>query len=298
MQHKLSIQYISDIHLEFYKSDETFNIIPHSPNLALCGDIGYPHEINYMNFINQCSKKFKNVFVIFGNHEYYNKSNVSSTIPLNIFIDTMADRKKYTNFPNNVYFLDNDIVYLDIITNTVYKSKPFDLKYKKLVKIIGSTLWSNIDYETSLKMNDVKMIYTNTNKLLTHIDIKNMFITNINWILYQIRIEPDVKCILLTHHAVHPIFMDPDIYSNPRKNLENAYSTQIPELYENKNLLMCICGHTHNTIKIKMQFNDNYIYFLSNQVGYKFEQNKKIDFFGRTLYNPNDPYYCEFSCNV
>lgn len=301
MEYRLSIQYISDIHLEFYKQDETFNITPYSYNLALCGDIGYPDTENYINFIKHCSEKFKNVFVIFGNHEYYNRRNT-------VIIKTMDDKKKYAIFPSNVHFLDNNIVYLDILTNTVYKTKPFDLQFKKLVKIIGSTLWSDIDQDTSLKINDINFIYKEqrcplTYKEqrcpLTYIDIKMMFKTNINWILNEIKKEPSIKCILLTHHSVHPIFMDPDIYENPRKQLKNAYTNEIPELYEMKNLIICICGHTHHTIKIKMNFKDHYIFFLSNQVGYNFEKNKKTNhIFGAKYLDPNDPFNCLFITNI
>lgn len=291
---KLSIQYISDIHLEFYDKNEEFNIIPHSVNLALCGDIGYPGTSKYINFIKKCSYLFKNVFVIFGNHEYYN----SVVVPY-FNIETIEKRKEYTkDFPGNVYFLDNSVLYLDIITNDVYKMKPINLNNKKLVKIIGSTLWSNINYHTGKRMNDSKAIYKNNWEQLSWVDINNLFHINVKWILNQIDKEPDIKCLLLTHHAPHPIFMNPQ---GIRMQLGSAYYTEIPELYEKQNLIACICGHTHNTIKTTLYFkNNNKIYFLSNQVGYKNEF-KPTSFFGGfefSKYNPNDKSKCLFELHI
>lgn len=284
-----SIQYISDIHLEFYnEKHETFNIIPHSPNLALCGDIGYPNDKIYRKFIIKCSQLFKNVFVIFGNHEFYNIKMDKKTE-----IQTMNYKKSLmNNFPQNVYFLDNKFVYLDTFTNEIYDSSTFinfDSYLKpRFIKILGSTLWSDIDYYTATKMNDTRCIYINENRLLDHNDIKSMYNNNINWIISEISKEPKIQCILLTHHAVHPVFLNNEEEYNPRIHVKSAYINWIPELYENNNLIACICGHTHNSVYSKIYFkNNNYIYFLSNPVGYKHEKN--------VLQNdPNDKYNCLF----
>ena len=62
-------QYISDIHLEY------LTYIPYitktANNLFLLGDIGHPDTINFQKFIKKCSELYKNVFLIYGNHEYY-----------------------------------------------------------------------------------------------------------------------------------------------------------------------------------------------------------------------------------
>ena len=73
----MRVQYISDIHLEMYKenvSPDLFTklIRPEAPYLALCGDIGIPDFVNYENFLNWCSRRWTKVFLVAGNHEYYN----------------------------------------------------------------------------------------------------------------------------------------------------------------------------------------------------------------------------------
>jgi predicted phosphodiesterase len=66
----ISFQYLSDIHLEFRKAPIAIN--KQCENLVLCGDIGHPNTYIYNSFLTQCAKTFTNVFVVFGNHEYYN----------------------------------------------------------------------------------------------------------------------------------------------------------------------------------------------------------------------------------
>lgn len=61
------IQYVSDLHLE---KGHPRRIIPSKPNLILAGDIGYPKNQSYRNFLLDMSHQFDKVFVISGNHEY------------------------------------------------------------------------------------------------------------------------------------------------------------------------------------------------------------------------------------
>jgi len=72
----MRVQYISDIHLELYKDlpEAAFVnfITPDAPYLALCGDIGIPDFKNYEKFISWCAPRWNKIFIIAGNHEYYN----------------------------------------------------------------------------------------------------------------------------------------------------------------------------------------------------------------------------------
>jgi hypothetical protein len=261
----LHIQYISDIHLEFC---DYFNIISHAPNLALCGDIGLPETQAYQDFILQVSRKFKNVFVIFGNHEYYNKYN---------FKLTMSQKKKYTLFfPENVYFLEQNYVYLDVNTNQVYKTCK-----ENCVKIIGSTLWTNISIESSLKMNDYRFIYTKKDTLIKRKDVIQLYNKSKNYIIKEIKKEPHIKCILLTHHGTHPIFFG----KNRNDDVMSAYVNDIPELYVQTNLIACISGHSHYSISEKISFGRHSIYFLSNQYGYPYENNNLTKFENNKVFN-------------
>jgi len=64
---KSLVQYVSDIHLEMRYSRV---IKPQKPFLILAGDIGYPQQESYKEFLHKVSGDFDKVFVLSGNHEY------------------------------------------------------------------------------------------------------------------------------------------------------------------------------------------------------------------------------------
>ena len=64
---KFLTQYISDLHLE---KNFPRNIKAEKPFLILAGDIGYPFQKSYVDFLQSLSYQFDKVFIITGNHEY------------------------------------------------------------------------------------------------------------------------------------------------------------------------------------------------------------------------------------
>ena len=77
----MRLQIVSDIHLEFYS--QNFPVIEkHAGNVALLGDIGKPFTYVYERFLFQQSETFDHVFVILGNHEYYNANKTMDKIIL------------------------------------------------------------------------------------------------------------------------------------------------------------------------------------------------------------------------
>lgn len=270
---KFTLQYVSDIHLEHLK--EPLDIQAVSENLALCGDIGYLGSVSYSSFINTCAKTFKNVFVVFGNHEFYNEA---------FQCETMDEKKLHvTNamFPSNVYFLDNTSVFIDVYTNTVYKTFPGSWNGSNVIQIIGTTLWSNVEDTAARLMNDYRYIYYTNDRKLTCEDVLDMFSKNIQYVLSQLDAY-HVTSILLSHHGPHPICNG----KFKGVKVESAYTSFIPELYERPNLLACISGHTHLSIDTQV----HNIQFLSNQYGYPHEDKRS------TKYNPHKvleiPIFC------
>lgn len=271
----LQFQFISDTHLEYLDSIDELDFKPVCKNLVLAGDIGYPGSPNYNEFIIYCSRNFENVFVIFGNHEYYNGSRT-------VIQETMSDRKSYMkNLPDNVYFLDNSCVYVNKMTNQVYHSISEFINKSNYIKLIGSTMWTQINHTTAKYMNDYNSIYILKQYNLTVQDTLSFFKENIKYILYELDKEPEIECILITHHAIHPICCNPDYPSL----YYSGYVSDIPELYLRKNLKISISGHTHKSMDTNVTFNvatknQHTIRFVSNQYGYK-PQYKK------TRYNVN-----------
>ena len=88
------ITYVSDIHTELLKpADIEFlrqNIRPRTDILVLAGDIGNPFEDSYKDFLTFLSGKYKKVFVIAGNHEYYGNSFEETNDQLKRVVDSIA----------------------------------------------------------------------------------------------------------------------------------------------------------------------------------------------------------------
>jgi predicted phosphohydrolase len=126
-----TLQYISDIHLEYRSKIPA--IKPRSNFLALCGDIGNPMESKYKTFLTNVSGDFDKVFLIAGNHEYWYGSR--SAIK-NRIMDTVSGL-------NNVHFLDQDEYRLDsgqVILGCTLWSKYRHVKHQKDVKWLMESL--------------------------------------------------------------------------------------------------------------------------------------------------------------
>jgi predicted phosphodiesterase len=261
----VKFQYISDIHLEFYKKIPKIKKV--ADNLCLLGDIGYANKKNYKQFINQCSNNYKNVFVIFGNHEFYNnKTNVAfkNCNDMNTIINTIPK-----HFPKNVFFLNNSCVYIDKITEQVTEEPP-EGSNENYIKIVGSSLWSEIDYKISYMLNDFNQINFSKDIKLTPVIYKELFYYSKDYILNEINKNPQIQILLLTHHGTNNVCNG--YYKN--SPLKSCFVTQIDELYSCKNLIAAINGHSHSNINEKI----NGILYLSNCYGYKSEDKSIVKY--------------------
>jgi predicted phosphodiesterase len=246
-----SIQVSSDIHLEMYDKNVSITdiLIPCADYLVLSGDIGYPLERNYYNFLKQCSESFEKVFVITGNHEYYSKL---SMITIDNQIQQICD-----NF-DNVYFLNNDI-YNDE-ENSGYT-------------FIGTTMWSRIDkykeFAIHNTMNDYRLIYNGHDAPIIPNDINKLYDKNLEWLTKSIAEHKDKKIIIITHHMPSFNFID-DKYK--RSPVNSAYASNLEQLVQdNDNIKYWIFGHTHSSVFAKI----NKCEYICNPIGY-LETDKSI----------------------
>jgi PAS domain S-box-containing protein len=253
-------QYVSDIHLEYISNIPYIQKI--ADNLCLVGDIGHPGTFLFNKFLKQCSERYKNVFLVYGNHEYY-----SILRGRHKKIETMKQKLEYArDFPKNVYFLNNSCVYMNTTDNTVkYKLDDNDNK-KNYVKIIGSTLWS----DRGPTANNFKNIFMEENQLLTFEHQSKLFFESKYYLIEELYKE-DIQSIILTHYTTHKSCSN--IY------LDNKDSNHIKELFLNSNLIACINGHTHTSIDTIAPGTN--IRLLANCFGYKNESQDIVK------YNPN-----------
>lgn len=112
-----SIQYISDLHLErsFKRS-----IRATKPYLILAGDIGYPKEDSYKEFMLDMASSFDKVFIVSGNHEY-DHSKPSNYKEIDSRIEDICQMR------NNLFFLQKKTYKLCTLDN---------------ISLAGCTMWS------------------------------------------------------------------------------------------------------------------------------------------------------------
>lgn len=231
------IRYLSDLHLEFIKTNKIeyfINKIPSGINeiCILAGDIGNPYQPNYNIFMNYISKNFKKAFVIAGNHEYYNK--IKTIEEINIFL------KDYFKQFNNISFLDN--------TYENYEGFCF----------IGTTLWSKI-IDPTYKINDMYNItdfdYIKYNRL-------NMLCVD----FLEDALQNNENCIVITHHMPSKSLIDIKYKTKQMQPYNQWFYCNMDNLIEkNVNKIKCwIYGHTHTASNVLI----NEIPFLCNPIGY------------------------------
>ena len=251
----VKINYLSDLHLEFYKKNFDFNkLFNFSSNfeerdiICLCGDIGYPEMQNYSDFIDFCSKYFKYVFVISGNHEYYSIHNNTKTIQnTNELIENICSK-----YPN-VHFLNNKTIYLE----------EFD------IHIIGSTLWVEIDENFDMKQspsNDFKNIYyeyDSINYKLNQDFMDLMYYESVEFLEGELNKLKDSnsKIIVLTHHLPSFQLIGQKFKNNPTNFL---YASNLDHFFDKFKIDYWICGHSHSPNNIKLGGST----LLLNPIGY------------------------------
>lgn len=232
------IQYVSDIHLEFYDK-ATFPLLvkPAARYLALAGDIGQPHKAAFPSFIDYVSRHWDEVFYITGNHEYYNKD---------------FRKWKYTP-PKTIATIDAEIAEIVSKHKNVHFLNPANPSYflaKENVAIVGATLWSHVPpelkYRAESGVNDYNCIYAGDpdNKPVTtetlnaiHTEHKRMLESQIDFWTYQ-----KVPVVVMTHHMPSFRLVSPRWTTHP---LNVCFASNCDSLMRSP-VKAWIYGHTHN----------------------------------------------------
>lgn len=255
---KITIQVLSDIHLEFYKTLPKFK--PLAKYLFLAGDIGTiesKYDTKIKKFLTYCSENWEKTFYVLGNHEFYQTNKIAAK--KKSFEELNDEYKQICSQFSNVYLLNDSSE--EIIPG---------------LNVYGTTLWTrnyNCPYNLSDYFNDYNMIgikSTNSTTLINECFIDNLSksqLVQLNEYLNKIN-QTNTKTIIMTHFP--PIRQGS---SNPKYSSQPAYIANyfswnnISDKLNCLNVVGWISGHTHWSYDITR----NNIRYIANQTGYKEE---------------------------
>jgi predicted phosphodiesterase len=233
----MKFQVLSDLHLEFLKKAPEMPVI--GEYLILAGDIGYAGSSIWREFLRGCRQKYKHIYYIAGNHEFYN----------GVYGERLRIMREEAG--DNLTFLEKDVA---------------DVPGTSL-RILGTTLWTDVppeeSYAVSTMMSDYRKIRY-SGRGLKVIDTNYMHQESRKFLEKEIDrcIEEGKQAIVVTHHL--PSFeMVADKYK-----LENNYgfASACDELIRPP-VKLWVCGHSH----IQMAKEINGVSVVIGAVGYPSE---------------------------
>jgi predicted phosphodiesterase len=256
-----SFQILSDLHLEVGQQYSAFQIPPSAPYLILAGDIGRLIDYAaYLDFLARHIERFNKVFLILGNHEFYELS-ISAGI---------EEAERLEREP----VLKGKLVFLN--------QTRFDVPGSS-VTILGCTLWSKIAEEArdivQMRVKDFQKIESRT------INCHNAdYESDMIWLKGQIASVqkenqvlangPPRRMLVVTHHA--PSMKEtasPNQVDNP---WSSAFATDLlvdGDGGEWVDVKAWVFGHTHFTTEFKKCG----ITVVSNQRGYVLPGSKSLE---------------------
>ena len=250
MRRRCQIQYVSDLHLEVAQQYDKFDIPPKAPFLVLAGDIGRLIDYDgYLNFLMKQCGKFRKIFLVLGNHEFYGTSRASG----------LLEAQRLVNEPT----LNGTVVLLE--------KRRYDIEDSNVI-VLGCTLHSSIPIEkreiVNAKIQDFQKIRNWT------IDEHNdEHFRDVKWLQSEIEKIRNAeggktaRIVVVTHHA--PVCNGTSRPEHSKNPWSSAFATDLVrnEKFEAfADVRVWIFGHTHFT---------NYMHvgkvkIISNQRGYVF----------------------------
>lgn len=204
------LQYLSDLHLETLTSSEARklieSILPVAPVLVLAGDLGNPFSSFYKDLFEHVSSRFKVVFVVAGNHEFYGKE----------LEETLEQIEKVTSQFENVIFLNE--------SSYSYGGYTF----------VGTTLWSKVTDISLPKTRDTEQIKGLSVSLYTELfEVCSDFLS-------EVISESKEPLVVVTHHLPSHELVD----KKYDQRLSQWFASDLDHLLKEP-VKLWICGHTH-----------------------------------------------------
>jgi len=214
-------------------------IQPKADICILAGDIGYPFQSNYKAFLHHMNDLFKHVFLIHGNHEYYQLQENKGKSMSEIYQKTQNIIKDHKL--NNINFLYNS---------------HYDIgKYR----FYGTVLWTKITDPRYL-INDEAQIQEFSFSAIN--DVHESQKQKLSDTIKQADMDGKIP-IVITHHMPSFSLIQDKYKEGNLKYYNQCYASECDELI--KSHVGCwIYGHTNSVDERKI----NGIPCLVNPIGY------------------------------
>lgn len=237
------IRLFSDLHLELRRKGPQFiqgwlNKMDPSRDgsakdtLILAGDVGNPTKPIYRFLLTTISPLFEHIFLVAGNHEYYQREGKSmEEVETQIEVVTAS-------FPN-VHFLNRRSM---IIHRT---------------RFLGCTLWTHSDPDLYHRISDYYQIPGMTVERCNALHQRDR-----DWLTEQLEMEDPSqydKTVVITHHLPSFKLVGEKFEQHP---LNTFFANHLDSLVSKVDLWCC--GHTHVAMQIQIDTCRCYI----NPVGY------------------------------
>lgn len=257
----VTIQIMSDLHLEWPKSYDLFEIEPKAPHLALLGDIGNieKHRSDCLAFFKKLVKQFATVLFVPGNHEAYHSS----------WTATLAILRTFEEDIRNDPLLSGDFILLD---RTTY------LFPNTGVAIVGCSLFSAVPstsaMDVGMGLND--FFQTTDWDVRRHNDAHER---DLAWLNAEVdKLEVD-KIIIVSHwspsrdaRAIESQHVGSRITAGFSTDLSHA------TCFKNPKVKIWAFGHTHYNCDFTVERDSGHaLRLLANQRGYEFAQAEGFD---------------------
>jgi len=223
-------------HTEFlapaYKAVHMNKLLPEpcAPAIALLGDIGYPFEKGYEQVISYCAVHWDHVFVLLGNHEYYQGARHRTMSCIEARVEHLCAQHSNVTCATHTCRIDYEGVCFLLTT---------------LWSDLGSTaLERNV---VAAEINDYKNIWCNASngdvrpRRLVANDVQMRHESERDWLHHEIKRNEgaELQTVVLTHHAPSLHFAS--------GLCSRAYGTSLEHL-----MLPHVCawlfGHIHDSV--------------------------------------------------
>ena len=240
----MTIQYASDLHLEFADNREfveRVGITPVGDILVLAGDISYlgDHKMMKRPFFDWCAEHFRQTYIVPGNHEYYHGYDIAQTMEGFEFA-----------YRENVRYLNNKSV---VVGDT---------------ELFFTTLWTQINpvyyWQIQRGMNDFRHCKLEGARLNAN-DVDLLHGRCMEWMLKALAASSASRKVVVTHHC--PTFR-PDFNGYPGGALNSAFQVDLDAFIESTHIDYWIYGHTHFAGGSGSRIGETTL--LCNQLGYVF----------------------------